>query len=91
MKLALFLNQGIELLEIIGDLPLVQFTTRTNHYNEPIRNTEQQSGHIYYTLFLLLVHSAVLPFTSRSKRVQLWFLQAAATCAINCAEPKPFS
>jgi hypothetical protein len=44
------------------------------------RNTEQQqSDHIYYTLFLL-VHSAAAaaPFTSPSN-------------IYNCAKPKPFS
>jgi len=44
------------------------------------RNTEQQSGQIYYTLFVQ-VHTVVVvvaPFTSHRK---LW----------NYAEPKPFS
>jgi hypothetical protein len=28
-------------------------TAWTNHYDEPIRNTEQQLDHIYYTLFCM--------------------------------------
>jgi hypothetical protein len=34
----------------------------TNHYDQPIRNTELQLGPIYYT-----VHNCVAPFTSHGK------------------------
>jgi len=37
-------------------------TTWTNHYDEPIRNTEQQLDHIYYTVFLY--SAAAVPRTS---------------------------
>ncbi len=50
--------------------------TWTNHYDEPIENTEQQSDHIYCTL-VLEVHTVLL------------LLLRATAC--NYAEPKPIS
>ncbi len=53
-------------------------TTWINHYDGPIRNTEQQSDHIFYTLFCRCTELLPSPFTSHCKRY-------------NYAEPKPFS
>ncbi len=49
----------------------------TNYYDRPIRNTEQQSDPIYYTLFRKS-HSCTEPFTSSLK-------------LYTCAEPKLLS
>jgi hypothetical protein len=54
----------------------------TNHYDGPIKNTEQQSDHIYYILFCtgtaLVGWLVGWPFHSHGK-------------LYNYAEPKPFS
>jgi hypothetical protein len=67
---------GAQLEMLLEQLELLIKTTWTNQYDGPIRNTEQQSGHIYYTLFLQ-VYSIAGPLTSHSK-------------LCNYAQPKPF-
>jgi len=46
-------------------------TTWTNHYDGPIRNTEQQLDHNYYTLFLQVHSAAAAACTSHGNLIQL--------------------